>query len=81
MHVVVRPPENRVPVLYARLKPVNHAWMHDEAKRNGFDSVSEFTDALIESLRTGQAVTMEASTTKSNMMTKKVTKRARSIKK
>lgn len=73
MHVNIPAPESRAPVLYARLKEANHKWIHDEARRNGFKSTSEFTDALIESLRTGLPVTGET--------TKKAKKSAGSYKK
>lgn len=43
--------EPRGPVLFARVKPINHQWMKEQAELNGYDSVSEFTDALIDGLR------------------------------
>lgn len=60
MHINIPAPASRAPVLYARLKEENHKWLHEEARRNGFKSTSEFTDALIESLRTGQSITDDA---------------------
>lgn len=63
MQVQVAPKQTREPVLYARVKEVNHSWMQEQARANNYKSVSEFTDALIDGLRTGTAIMAKESMT------------------
>lgn len=66
----------RGPVLYARLKKENHAWIHAQSQGAGYDSTSEYVDALIETLRAGGKTSTPKTATKAPKA-----KRARSSKK
>lgn len=68
----------RGPVLYARLKEENHAWLHQQAHEAGYDSVSEYTDTLIETLRAGASV--KAKLVKKSASAKKAKRASRKAK-
>lgn len=72
----IMPKQRRASTLYARVKEENHNWVASQAKHGGY-SVSEFTDRLIETARSGAPIVVAgaklatAGTTKQR--TKKVT--------
>jgi len=47
----IKPGEKRTAAFYSKIKPINKVWLAKEAERNKFNTVTEFFDALLDSLR------------------------------